>query len=159
MQIYLLRHGIAEDPKPGMRDADRALTQEGRKKLAKTLSRAREVGVAPTLIVTSPYLRAKETAQIAAAELQYKGELLETKSLIPAGTPQGVWDEVREHKSEEQILLVGHEPLFSSLAAFLLGSSSVQIDFKKGAILRVDVDRFPAQPRGVLKWYLTPRLA
>jgi phosphohistidine phosphatase len=159
MEIYLLRHGIAEDARPGMRDADRALTSEGRKKVEAVLKTARRAGLAPSLILTSPYVRAKETARLAMEHLNYKGDLLETEALIPVATPQVAWDEVRIHKSEGQLLLVGHEPLFSALGAFLLGSASVRIDFKKGAVLRVDVDRFPAQPRGVLRWMLTSRLA
>jgi len=54
---------------------------------------------------------------------------------------------------------VGHNPLFSELAAFLLGSAEIQIDFKKGAILRVDIENFPARPKGILRWYLTAKVA
>jgi phosphohistidine phosphatase len=159
MEIYLLRHGIAEEGHPGMRDADRALTADGRKKLIPTLRVARKAGFAPDLILTSPYVRARQTAEIAAEHLGYSGDLLESAAFTPGSTPQAAWDEIRLHKTVDQLLLVGHEPLFSALGAFLMGSSSVQIDFKKGAILRVDVDRFAAQPRGVLRWMLTARLA
>ena len=63
MQIYLLRHGIAEDASPGQADADRALTPEGIKRLREILKRARTASVAPTVIVTSPYVRARQTAE------------------------------------------------------------------------------------------------
>ena len=64
---------------------------------------------------------------------------------------------MRIHGDEESVLLVGHEPLFSALAAFLLGSPEVLIDFKKGAMLCVDTHSVRSQPAGILKWYVTPR--
>jgi len=65
MQIHLGRHGIAEDAKPGGSDAERKLTEEGKQKLRRVLKRARDTGVSPSLIATSPLVRAAETAEIA----------------------------------------------------------------------------------------------
>jgi phosphohistidine phosphatase len=159
MDIYILRHGIAEDGQAGQADSERALTAEGKKKLRLVLRTASSAGVAPSLILTSPYRRAVQTAQLAAEILGYKGDLLRTKSLEPASQPRLVWEEIRVHKDEREILLAGHEPLFSSLTAYLLGCPNLQIDFKKGAIACVAVDRFAAEPHGTLKWMLTPKLA
>jgi phosphohistidine phosphatase len=117
MEIYILRHGIAEDAPPGQPDSERALTSDGRKKLRSVLRAAASAGVAPSLILTSPYKRALQTAQLAAEILDYKGELLRTKALEPSGSPKTVWDEIRVHKDEARILLAGHEPLFSRLTA------------------------------------------
>jgi phosphohistidine phosphatase len=159
MEIYILRHGIAEDAPPGQPDSERSLTSDGRKKLRSVLRAAASAGVAPSLILTSPYKRAVQTAQLAAEILDYKGELLRTKALEPNSAPKGVWDEIRVHKDEARILLAGHEPLFSRLTAYLLGSPNLQVDFKKGAIACIELDRFPAEPHGVLRWMLTPKLA
>ena len=159
MKIYILRHGIAEDGHAGQPDSERALTAEGKKKLRSVLGVAKAAGVAPSLILTSPYRRAIQTAQLAAEVLNYEGELLQTRTLEPGSNPQTVWDEIRTHKDEAAILLAGHEPLFSKLAAFLLNCPSLQIDFKKGAILLVEMDHFTAEPNGVLKWMLTSKLA
>ncbi|HMD51037.1 MAG TPA: hypothetical protein VKG79_18115, partial [Bryobacteraceae bacterium] len=120
---------------------------------------AASAGVAPSLILTSPYKRALQTAQIAAEILDYKGELLRTKALEPSASPKAVWDEIRVHKDEARILLSGHEPLFSRLTAYLLGSPNLQVDFKKGAIACIELERFPAEPHGVLRWLLTSKLA
>ena len=158
MQLYILRHGVAENGKPGGSDADRALTADGKKKLRETLRVVQRAGVAPELIISSPYLRAMETAAIATEVFTYKEAVLQTKVLIPAEDPKPVWEEIRIHKSAASLLLVGHEPLLSALAAFLLGAPSVYVDMKKGAILRIDIDSFGAQPRGVLKWMLVPKL-
>ena len=70
-----------------------------------------------------------------------------------------MWDEIRVHKDETRILLSGHEPLFSRLTAYLLGSPNLQVDFKKGAIACIELERFPAEPHGVLRWMLTSKLA
>ncbi len=159
MELYLLRHGIAEDNSPTGRDPDRRLTEEGREKLRRVLKRAASAGVSPSLIISSPYKRALETAEIAASELKYKGEILRAAALTPDSSPPSVWSEIREHRSEEAILLAGHEPLFSSLVAFLLGSTQSMVDFRKAALVRIDIHGFGAQPQGVLQWMLTPKLA
>jgi len=159
VEIYLLRHGIAEDGGAGQPDSARALTPEGRKKLRGVLRVARSAGVAPALILTSPFKRAVQTAHLAAELLEHKGELLRTQALIPGSTPESVWDEIRAHKDAAQTLLAGHEPLFSHLAGYLLGCPNLRIDFKKGALVRIDVDGFGPHPRGVLKWVLAPKLA
>ncbi len=159
MQIYLLRHGIAEDAKPGGRDADRALTSEGKKKLREVLRHAKQAGVSPALVLTSPLRRALETAQVAAAVFQYKDEPLRTETLQPASDPEDAWSEIRVHKDAKELLLVSHEPLVGMLSAYLLGSPALHIDFKKGALLRIDVAHFRAAPHGVLKWMLTPKLS
>jgi phosphohistidine phosphatase len=159
MQIYLLRHGIADDAKAGQPDADRALTGEGRDKLKRVLRRAGAADVSPTLILTSPYLRAVETAEIAAEVLGCKGKVEKTRALVPEASPNDTWEEIRANKDERAILLASHEPLMSSLAAFLLDCPSLQIDMKKAALVRLDCDRPGPKPKAVLKWMLTPALA
>ena len=159
MEIYILRHGIAEEAHSGMRDADRPLTAEGAKKLLPVLRRARAIDVKPPVILTSPYRRAHETAKVAAEALRGESKLVETRALTPDSSPELVWDEIRNHKSDPQIMIVGHEPLLSSVYAYLLGAALVQIDVKKGSLGRIDVDRFTGQPRGVLRWLINPKLA
>ena len=152
MELYLLRHGIAEDFATTGRDADRALTAEGKRKLRDLLKVAAQAGVQPSLIISSPYRRARETAVIAAKVLDYTEEILESSSLIPNAHPQELWEEVRVHKSAAKLLLVSHEPLLSSAASILLNASGMHVDFKKGALLRIDLEGFSSQPNGVLKW-------
>lgn len=158
MQVYLLRHGIAEDGRDGMSDAARGLTSEGRKKLQQVLQAAK-TDVEPSLIVTSPLKRAVQTAEIAKRILGYKQDLLESNALVPGSTPEQVWGEIRTHRNESALLLVGHNPLFTDLARYLLNSPHLGIDFKKGALMRVDIERLSSHPAGVLRWYLTPKMA
>ena len=158
MELYLLRHGAAEDGS-GKPDPERALTAEGRRKLRPVLEAAASAGLKPSLILTSPLKRAVQTAEVARDVLKYKGDVLHTKSLAPGATVEQVWEEIRGHRDEPSLLMVGHNPLFSELSAYLLGSNDIQVDFKKGAVLRIDFERFPPKPKGVLRWYLTPKLA
>jgi phosphohistidine phosphatase len=159
MQVHLLRHGIAEDGHAGLSDSERALTQEGRKKLRQVLQTAAKAGVKPTLILTSPLKRAVQTAEIAKRVLGYQGEVLQTKTLAPGSSVEQVWDEIRVHKNELSLLLSGHNPMFEHLAGYLLGHPDLKMEFKKGALLRVDIESFGAAPRGVLRWCLTAKLA
>ena len=158
MEVYLFRHGIAEDARPGHADPARELTAEGRRKTAAVAKTLRDAGVSASLILTSPYVRAVQTARIAAEELGYKADLAETKALIPNGTPEGVWDELRQHRSETAVLLAGHEPLMGHLAAYLLNCPALKIDVRKAAMIRIDIDRFAGAPHGILRWVITPKL-
>jgi phosphohistidine phosphatase len=158
MEIYILRHGIAEDAKGGMADADRALTDEGKQKLREVMRAARGAKVRPSLILTSPLRRAVETAEIAAAVLEFRDRLIQTEALAPESTPENVWREMRKHKDAGALLLAGHEPLLSHVIAYLLGCPLMQVDLKKGALARIDIDQLAGEPRGTLKWLLIPKL-
>ena len=158
MQVYLLRHGIAEESRIGLRDADRALVPEGRRKLKEVLRLARSADTAISLILTSPYRRARETAEMVSEFLSSEAELLESASLTPESHPKDVWQEICAHKTLDSVLLASHEPLMSSTAAYLLNCGSLHVDFKKGALMRIDVESFGPQPHGVLRWMITPKL-
>ncbi len=160
MQVYLLRHGIAESGKPGSADSARALVPEGKKKLKEVLSVAKSAGAKPTLVLSSPFRRATETADIAVSVLGLKSEdLVQTQSLLPTSHVNDAWEEIRTYKDEIALLLVGHEPLFSRLFAYLLGEPDLLVDFKKGALARIDLESFGAQPKGLLRWFIPPKLA
>lgn len=159
MEIYLLRHGIAEAPAGGPSDAGRALTAEGREKLKRVLNRARAAGVEPALILASPLVRAVQTAGMAAEILGYRGRIVHTDALLSEAAPEALWEELRNRREENAVLAAGHEPHLSTCGAYLLGVPELNIDMKKGALVRIDVARLSAVPRGVLKWMLTPAVA
>src|SRR3974377_2390037 len=98
MEIYLLRHAIAENARPGLKDAARALTAEARQKLKRVLERARNAGVKPDLILSSPYRRALETAEIATESLKYHGKIVQTGALVPDANPRQAGDEIPSRK-------------------------------------------------------------
>jgi len=158
VRVYVLRHGIAEEAARGASDAARALTAEGKQKLRAVLERARDAGVRPSVILTSPLKRALQTAEMAAIVLGVKRQLMTTNALSPLGTPQRVWNEIRAQQTD-RMLIAGHEPLLSQLVGFLLACPALQLDLKKGALVSLDVDTGEVEPRGTLKWVLTPKLA
>lgn len=158
MELYLFRHGIAEDPQAGRPDADRKLTDAGKKRVAEVVKAARRAEVDPSLIVSSPYVRAIETAQIAVDGFGFKGDIIRTETLVPHGHPEKVWNELRDYREEASILLAGHEPLLSHLAAYLLASPALRIEMKKAALLRIDIGNVGAMPHGTLRWMITPKL-
>jgi phosphohistidine phosphatase len=159
MQLYILRHGIAADLRPGGKDADRVLTAEGRQKLQEVLRRARAAGVAPGVMISSPLVRAVESARLAAGILGYEGEIFQTRVLMPDSAPEDVWNEIQLHRSVPGVLLAGHEPLLSQFLSWLLNSPYVCVDLKPGALARVDTELTSARPRGVLQWLITSQLA
>ncbi|HWE48990.1 MAG TPA: phosphohistidine phosphatase SixA [Bryobacteraceae bacterium] len=159
MELYLFRHGIAEDRMPGHPDSSRQLTEEGRKKTALVAKMARASGVKPSLIISSPFDRAMQTAEAAAKEFGYEGKILQSRTLVPDGSPHVVWNELRNYPEEPAILLAGHEPLLSQLTAHLLSAPSLQVEMKKSAMVRIDIDSRRTAPQGVLRWMIVPALA
>ena len=83
--------------------------------------------------------------------------VVETRTLLPDIPPAQVLREIRASKAKE-VMVAGHEPQLSRLAAFLL-EAPVAVDLKKGALMRIDISDKDGPSRGVLKWMLTPRLA
>lgn len=159
MQIHLLRHGRAEEAVAGASDSVRKLTAGGRAEVQQVFTRAKMAGVVPSLILSSPLLRAYESAEIAAKVLGYTGTIVRTDALVPISAPRRVWDEIRSRRTESQILLAGHEPLLGQLVAFLLGGAALQMVVRPATLVRIDVDHFGAEPHGILHWVLPPELA
>lgn len=153
-----MRHGIAQDAAPGQPDSARSLTPEGRRKAAAILKLARRAGVKPDLILSSPYLRAMQTARIARQELSVEEEIVDFSAVVPHGVPEDVWRELREYSDYPAILVAGHEPLFSHLTGYLLSSPSLLVEVRKASIIRIDFASTGPSPRGVLRWMLVPAM-
>jgi phosphohistidine phosphatase len=159
MRIYILRHGIAEDASPRTPDFQRELTEEGRRKLTGVLRLARRAGVQPELVISSPLVRAVQTGEMAREVLKVEAPVQETQTLVPEGSPRNVWEELRGLRNLEAVLLAGHEPLLSTLTAWLLGAPELQVHMGKAALVSIEMDQFRGDPHGVLRWMVTPKLA
>ncbi len=157
MRIYILRHGIAE-ARADRDDAERTLTAEGREKLRLVLRRAAAAKVSPSLILTSPLVRAVQTARIASEMLRCK-KVERTDALLPSSSPEAVWREVEAHSGEASLLLAGHEPLLSETASWMLGAGRSVIDLKKGAMLSIGIEDASKPRTGLLEWLVSPKLA
>ena len=109
------------------------------------------------LVLTSPLVRARDTATLLAAGLKPKPAIVEVESLAPGGRHQVVVEAIKTHaKQHRRLALVGHEPDLGELAARLLGARGT-VQFKKGAICAIDVDGATPGGPGTLRWLLTPR--
>ncbi len=157
MEIYVLRHGEAEERETGLADRDRNLTARGKQDLKAVLKVARKADVAPELILTSPLRRAQETAAIAAEILGCK-RVVETRNLMPGASPELIWKEIGGEHKVDKILLAGHQPHLGSLIGLLL-EAPVMVDLKKGSLVRISTQARLGPPRGVLKWMLTSKVA
>lgn len=159
MTIYVFRHGVAEDSGPDGSDASRRLTAKGVAKLRGVLERAREAGVSPQYILTSPYTRALETAKLAKEILGFEEDLIETDVLVPYRGAVEVWEEILLYRDAGELMVVGHNPLLSDFVRMLTGAGGRGVGIKKGAIARVEVPSLSGPPRGALTWLLTARRA
>jgi len=143
MQLFLFRHGIAinRDHPACPPDPERYLTDRGR---TRTAHAARGLAaIVPTidLIITSPYVRAQQTAEIALHELDYSGQLSETESLIWDAPAQSIILEL-EVLSANSDLCVGHAPHLDMLTAHLVGADAMITEMKKAGVVHLDVMRW-----------------
>lgn len=156
VQLYLARHGQAEGRSASGRDFDRELTAKGREQVRRNAHRLRQLGAIPSIVLSSPLLRALETARIAAQELGFTGEILPSPALTPERTPAEMWSEIRDYNGAGSLLVITHEPLVSAALSLYTGQSALYGSFGTGTIARLDFEHLTPVPRGALRWMLRP---
>jgi phosphohistidine phosphatase len=157
MEIYVLRHGIAVDRgTPGYKkDSDRPLTPEGESKMHEIAESMRGMDLKFDLILSSEFIRAEQTANIVAGELDE--EVNFTKFLEPGANALELISEINDEKPQ-RVLLVGHEPDLSHLISVLIaGGSEAGIELKKGGLCKLTTDRLVFGQCATLNWLLTPK--
>lgn len=158
LELYLIRHGVAAERGDDFPDdSKRPLTSAGISRLRKEAKALDALGVAFDHIITSPLVRTKQTADVFAETLKSKPSVTQSDALAPAGTSAAVVQELAKHMRKARIALVGHEPNIGELAARLIGAR-MPLEFKKGAICRIDFAVFPPKGVGQLRWFVTPRM-
>jgi phosphohistidine phosphatase len=158
LELYLIRHGVAADRGEEFPDdSKRPLTSSGIARLRKEAKALDALGVGFDHIITSPLVRTRQTADVFVEMLKSKPSLSMSDALAPAGAPTAVVQELGKHMRKARIALVGHEPNIGELAARLIGART-PIEFKKGAICRIDFEVFPPKGVGQLRWFITPRM-
>ncbi len=161
MQLYLIRHAIAvrSDSPVVTADGERALTEVGIKKMRNVARALVRMGVTFDVVLTSPLIRARQTAEIVCDVLKCPDRIEPCDALAPGCDIDLLADVLRKYESANAVALVGHNPDFEALAADLIGGShQTGILFKKGGICRIDLDRIDPQPAGGLIWHMTPKL-
>lgn len=157
MNLYLIRHAIAEEESPSGEDSQRELTDKGAKKMRLVAKGLRTLGVEFDLIVSSPYLRAVQTAEILAEVFKMKKNALASENLIPMGDPDMLLAEINEKYTVNSLAIVGHEPYLSALVSLLTaGGSPVEMTFKKGGVCYLSTDDLHHTHKATLEWLLTP---
>jgi phosphohistidine phosphatase len=157
-ELYLVRHGLAEERGDAWPDdTKRPLTDEGISRMRKAARGLARLGVSVEVVLTSPLVRARQTAEILAGALDPRPSLVNVDSLAPDGAYASVVADLEKHARKTRLALVGHEPMIGEFAARLLGSRH-PIEFKKGAVCRIDIDDLPPAGPGDLRWMLTPKI-
>jgi len=161
MNLYLLRHGLAEEAGAAGADAERALTPEGIRKTWRVAESMEAMALEFDRIFSSPYRRARQTAEIV-AEAFGMGKALEmTESLTPGGDFRELVALLNKSRPAlENVLLVGHEPYLSGLASLLIsGQTGTLLTLKKSGLCKLFIEGQLKHGRcASLEWLLTPRL-
>jgi phosphohistidine phosphatase len=161
MKLYIVRHAIA-DPhgSPGAKDEDRALTEEGIRKMHLAAAGLRRLDLIPDLILSSPLLRARQTAEILIEEFGKGMELKILPALAPSGMRRDLYASIASHgKNLNSLMLVGHQPSLGELAGEIIsGAGDCFIDFKKGGVCAIEITRFGNPPSGSLISLVTPSI-
>lgn len=134
MIIHVVRHAEAIERSEDIPEEHRFLTRRGRKRFRRVAQALKKAGVAPDVILTSPLIRAVQTADILAEVLQHKKELQVAQLLAPGFGPESLDELLDGYPEAEEIALVGHEPDVGSLAQSLFGETSA-CALAKGAVI------------------------
>jgi phosphohistidine phosphatase len=158
MLLYLLRHGIAapRGAKPYPND-DRPLTEEGIEKMSKSADGIIHVVDDVDIILTSPLVRAAETARIVAKALHGESKLQVCNELAPGNSLHHLLIYMAKFKKLKSVMMIGHDPDLSYFASALLGKKTLIIEFKKGSLCCIEVTTIPSRRDGTLLWHLTPK--
>jgi phosphohistidine phosphatase len=157
-ELYIVRHAIAEergDEWPD--DTKRPLTKRGMERFREVVRGLRAIGVAPEQILTSPLVRAAQTAAILASGLDGKPPVKTLGALAPGHAPATTLAQLGKATRAERLAVVGHEPDLGLLAAYLIGAEYPLV-FRKGGVCRIDVTARGAKTRGSLIWFMTPKV-
>ena len=156
-ELYLVRHAVAEER--GAKwpdDSKRPLTADGMSRMKKSARGLDRLDVAFDVILSSPLVRARQTAEILSTEMEGHPAIVTIDSLAPGAAFASLVADLEKHARKTRIALVGHEPAIGELAARLIGSRH-SIEFKKGAVARIDIDQIPPNGPGDLRWMLPPK--
>lgn len=154
-EIYILRHGHAHNIGNGLNDFDRALTDEGIEKINKLSLFFNKLDTKLELILSSPYIRAKQTAEIFVSNIDPKPDLKIVDFLGCGASSKEISRGLMEYSSCKNLLIVGHCPDLEIFLGRLIGAERVAL--KKGALAKVNFEN-NVEISGELEWLITPKL-
>jgi phosphohistidine phosphatase len=158
MELYFLRHATALSKNEAgvSTDAERPLSAEGKKEMKEAAKGMRKLVVSPDLVLSSPYLRARQTAEIAAEVLGFDKKIEFTEILTPDADFKNFNKLLDRFEGDENILFVGHQPALGGfISALVSGDRHILIDLRKGGLCRVDTSELGKGELAELEWLLT----
>ena len=157
MLVYLMRHGIAEERSGRVDDDQRKLTDEGREKTRDAARGLKAMGIEPCAMLSSPLVRAVETAEITAEVLGFSARKIHlTESLAPSSPPELLLRELAALKAQE-VVCFGHAPHLDDFIAHVFHSNLTFTSLKKAGAACIEIAKF--SPReAVLQWIATPKM-
>jgi phosphohistidine phosphatase len=160
MQLYIVRHGLAidrEDPNCPA-DPERFLTEEGIEKTKQAAKGVAEIAATPDLMLSSPYVRAMQTAEIFCKELEYpKEKIAKSDFLLPGAESVQLFRELSKDKDNAVVFVFGHAPHLDDLIATAVGSRHHITALKKAGVALLELKRL-VPPSGEIVWLSTPKL-
>ena len=161
MNLYLIRHAISVSVGEGTEayedDTQRPLTEKGQKKMRQIAKGLAALGIDLDLIISSPYIRARETAEILANALKMKKKVVFSDNLVPLGDPDLLISEINEKYPVDNLAIVGHEPNLGTLTGLLVSENAkIDITYKKGGVCKCSADDLRHTRTATLEWLLTP---
>jgi phosphohistidine phosphatase len=160
MRLYIVRHGIAidrEDPKSPA-DPERYLLEEGIKKTKQVAKGIAAMGAAADLLVSSPYVRAMQTAELFADALDYpKQKIRQSNALLPGSDPARLFQELAKQKVSQSVFCFGHAPQLDSVIAEALGLRHKVTALKKSGVALIELQG-GSSPTGLLEWVAVPKM-
>lgn len=153
MNIYIVRHGDAERSSINKKDSQRELTPAGKEKLKKAVDGWKNLICNVDHIVSSPYIRTKQTAEIIAFGLKFNKEILLDDKLICGGSTEDLIM-LANSLDGKDIIFVGHQPDCSEHLSNLISSSGFFVDYKKGMIAKISFNNRVRAGKGMLEFLI-----
>ena len=161
MELYVLRHAIALTcAEAGVReDSERPLSSEGKEKMKRIAEGFGRIGMEVDLVLSSPYVRARDTALIAHEGLGLKGRLEFAEALASGRPTKDVLEELRgRFRKWARIMVVGHEPDLSMLISRVTSGGRLHVEMKKAGLAKIAIHETAPEMRGTLEYLVTPKV-
>jgi phosphohistidine phosphatase len=161
MKLFIVRHAIAvPHGAPGIADDDRPLTEEGRQKMKRAAMGIRSIGWEPEMLLSSPLIRARQTAEILLDRLGKKCKCKVASALAPSGSHQTLYREIGFYEGKaKSLMLVGHQPNLGEIVGEICwGSPESFVEIKKGGACEIELEIRQSIPKGRLVSLFTPSI-
>jgi phosphohistidine phosphatase len=162
MNLYIVRHGVAvPGGLPGIDDNDRVLTEEGAAKMKQIAAALCRLKYRPELMLSSPLVRARQTAEILLQAFGKDVELKIFSALAPSGARREIYHEISslDKKGIKSLMIVGHQPSLGEIAGEIASGIPKQfVKLKKGSVCAIEIESIHGMPKGVLVALLSPSI-